>query len=56
MKYEVYGLVHKAAKIVFRRNNDLPRNVKLVSFPLKMSKQGKFNVKNAVFISLMTCR
>lgn len=51
MKYEMYGLIHKVAKKVFRKNNDLPRNVKLVSFPLIMSKQGKFNIKNAAFIN-----
>ena len=51
MKYEIYGLVHKVAKKIFHRNNDLPQNVKLVSFPLKTSKQGKFNIKNAMFIN-----
>lgn len=32
MIYELYGLLHKNAKRVLKRNNELPSNVKLVSF------------------------
>lgn len=51
MKYELYGMIHKTAKKLLNRNNDLPDTVRLVSFPEEELHGQEFTVKDGDFIN-----
>ena len=51
MKYELYGMIHRTAKKLLNRNNDLPDTVKLVSFPEEKLQGRVFMVKDGDFIN-----
>lgn len=51
MKYELYGFFHKTAKTLLKRNNNLPENVKLVSFPNSRFDDGGIRVSGSVIVN-----
>ena len=51
MKYEIYGKIHKIAKKLTSTNNDLPKSMKLISFPEKMAENNIFYIQNAKFVN-----
>lgn len=51
MKYELYGTIHKTAKKLLKRKNDLSDTVKLVSFPKEKLQGQMFAVRNANFVN-----
>lgn len=54
MKYELYGMIHKAVKKFLKKNNDLPDTMKLVNFPEEKIKGQEFVVKKGDFINETT--
>ncbi len=51
MKPELYGWIHKTAKQILKKNNELPDTVKLVSFPVSFFSDGVCNVNGSGFVN-----
>lgn len=51
MKPELYGWVHKTAKRILKRNNELPNTVKLVSFPAASFSEGVYIASGSGFVN-----
>ena len=48
---ELYGLIHKTAKRIIKKDNGLPPDVKLVDFPSSAFSDGKMELKNTEFVN-----
>lgn len=51
MLNELYGLTHKTAKGILKKDNELPSTVKLVGFPDMLFEDGDFVLKNTDFVN-----
>lgn len=51
MKSELYGFLHKTAKKMLKRDNELPVSVALVSFPESAFKDGMYQTETSGFVN-----
>lgn len=53
MLNELYGLTHKTAKKILKKDNELPSNVRLVDFPNSLFTVGTLKLENTDFVNEM---